>query len=179
MSYPATTYTPSAPSMPFAPKTPVPVQAHVRRPTPVAARPTAYATQAARYRDAELGTATPGQLVVMLYDKMLLTLRRARIAFDAKQIEVRCEQILKAGEMIAELRASLDHQQGGAIAKQLEALYSFMLRELLAANRTQDARKIDGVIRMASELRDAFAQVVAGGAGGAGGAGATRAARGA
>ena len=42
-----------------------------------------YAAQAARYRDAELLSATPGQLVVMLYDKMLLTLRRARIACEA------------------------------------------------------------------------------------------------
>jgi flagellar protein FliS len=124
-----------------------------------------FATQAARYRDAELQSATPGQLVVMLFDKMLLTLRRARIACEAKQIEVRCEQIVKAAEMIGELRVSLDHKQGGDISKQLDALYGFMLRELYEANRTQDAGKIDVVIRMASELRDAFSQVVTTGAG--------------
>jgi flagellar protein FliS len=123
-----------------------------------------YSAQAARYRDAELVGASAGQLVVMLYDKMLLTLRRARLACEAKQIELRCEQILSAGEMIGELRVSLDHAQGGAIAKQLDALYGFMLRELMEANRKQDARKIDGVIRVASELRDAFAQIVAQGA---------------
>jgi len=120
-----------------------------------------YSAQAARYRDAELATATPGQLVVMLFDKMLLTLRRARLACDTKLIEERCEQIVKASEMIAELRVSLDHQAGGQIASQLSALYGFMLRELTEANRKQDGRKIDSVIRMASELRDAFAQVVA------------------
>jgi flagellar protein FliS len=122
---------------------------------------TPFASQAARYRDAELQTATPGQLIVMLYDKMILTLRRARIACEAKQIEVRCEQIVKAGEMIGELQISLDHQAGGDISKQLDALYGFMLKELYEANRKQDAAKIDVVIKMASELRDAFAQVVA------------------
>ena len=45
-----------------------------------------------------------------------------------------------------------------------EALYAFMLRELYEANRTQSVEKIDVVLRIASELRDAFAQVVAGGA---------------
>lgn len=124
-----------------------------------------FASQAARYRDAELQSATPGQLVVMLFDKMLLTLRRARIACDAKQIEVRCDQIVKATDMISELRVSLDHQAGGAISKQLDALYGFMLRELFEANRTQDGAKIDVVIKMASELRDAFSQVVTMGAG--------------
>ena len=124
-----------------------------------------FASQAARYRDAELQSATPGQLVVMLYDKMLLTLRRARVACEAKQIELRCEQILKASEMITELRVCLDFEAGGAISKQLDALYAYMLCELTEANRTQDARKIDVVIHMAGELRDAFATIVAQGAG--------------
>ena len=144
--------------------------------TPRAATPTAgygasaygaspLATQAARYRDAELLSATPGQLVVMLYDKMLLTLRRARVACEAKRIEERCEQLLKATDMVTELRISLDHEQGGAISTQLDALYGFMLRELFEANRQQDPAKIDVVIKMAGELRDAFSQVVATGAG--------------
>ena len=153
MSHPALaqTYAPT----PFSPSA---AALGARRYGQPAASP--FTTQAARYRDAELQTATPGQLVVMLFDKMLLTLRRARIACEAKQIEVRCEQIVKAGEMITELRVSLDHQAGGDISKQLDALYGFMLKELYEANRKQDAAKIDVVIKMASELRDAFSQIV-------------------
>ncbi|MBV9880270.1 MAG: flagellar export chaperone FliS [Gemmatirosa sp.] len=121
----------------------------------VAASP--YAAQAARYRDAELASASPGQLVVMLFDKMLLTLRRAKVACEARQIEERCEQILKVTDMVTELRLSLDHAQGGAISAQLDALYAFMLRELFEANRRQDAAKIEVVLRIAGELREAFA----------------------
>lgn len=119
---------------------------------------------ASRYRDAELASATPGQLVVMLYDRILLTLRRARAAADAGRIELRCESLLSASEMITELRLVLDHEQGGAIAANLDQLYGFMLRELTEANRLQDAARIDVVLRIAGELRDAFAQVVASGA---------------
>jgi flagellar protein FliS len=153
MSHPALaqTYAPT----PFSPSA---AALGARRYAQPAASP--FASQAARYRDAELQTATPGQLIVMLFDKMLLTLRRARIACEAKQIEVRCEQLVKAGEMITELRISLDHQAGGSISQQLDALYAFMLKELYEANRKQDSAKIDVVITMASELRDAFSQIV-------------------
>jgi flagellar protein FliS len=117
---------------------------------------------ASRYRDAELASATPGQLVVMLFDKLLLTLRRARLAADARKIELRCESLLSASEMITELRCNLDHAQGGAIAANLDQLYGFMLHELAEANRLQDGARIDVALRIATELRDAFAQVVAG-----------------
>lgn len=151
MSFSAPTYAP-------APKT-------AARPIAMPARPATaspYASQAARYRDAELLAATPGQLVVMLYDKMLLTLRRARVACEAGRIDERCDALLKVSDMVTELRISLDHDAGGAISAQLDALYGFMLSELLQANRQQSVAKIDVVLRIAGELRDAFAQVVAG-----------------
>ncbi len=127
--------------------------------TPPAGSP--YAAPASRYRDAELLAATPGQLVVLLFEKMLLTLRRGRLACEARRIEERCDLLLRAHDMIAELRVSLDHANGGDISPQLDTLYAYMQGELLAANRDQQTARIDVVIRMASELRDAFATVVA------------------
>lgn len=126
---------------------------------PAAARPAAnpFAAQANRYREAELSSATPGQLVVMLFDKLQLTLRRARVALDAGRVEERTEHILKAHDMLAELRCCLDFEQGGAISVQLDALYAWGLGELIEANRRQDGAKLDGVLRMAGELREAFA----------------------
>lgn len=128
------------------------------------AAPSAYATQAARYRDAELAAATPGQLVVMLFDKILLTLRRARVAAEARRIEERVELLLRANEMIGELKISLDFEQGGQIARNLDALYAFSMRSVFDATRTGDVGTIDTVVRVLSELRDGFAQVVAGAA---------------
>ena len=148
------------------------LRAHPGNPYGAPARPVAaasphgspYASQAARYRDAELASASPGQLVVMLFDKIILTLRRARLAIEARKIEERVELLLKASEMISELRLSLDFEQGGAIAQNLDALYAFSLRQLFDASRSPDVAKIDGVLRVMSELRDGFATVVAGGA---------------
>jgi flagellar protein FliS len=115
------------------------------------------AMPAARYREAELLSATPGQLVVMLFDKMLLTLRRARMAMEAGEIEQRTTQILSAIDMVTELRVSLDHDQGGFISRNLDALYLFMAQELHAANRHRDVKRIDVVLKIATELREAFA----------------------
>jgi flagellar protein FliS len=176
MSFPATSPYAAAARSSLA----TPAGLPARPVVPAGRAPAAYASQAARYRNAELESASPGQLVVMLFDKILLTLRRACVAIEARKIEERVELLLKANEMISELRASLDFEQGGAISQNLDALYGFSLRQLFEASRTGDVAKIDGVVRVMSELRDAFAQVVAGlgtGAQGASGAPALSATR--
>ncbi|GLC25342.1 flagellar export chaperone FliS [Roseisolibacter agri] len=161
MSFPATSPYAAAVRQSFASPAGLPA-----RPVAAAAgrAPAGYANQAARYRNAELESASPGQLVVMLFDKILLTLRRARLAIESRSIEDRVELLLKANEMITELKVSLDFEQGGAIAQNLDALYAFSLRQLFEASRTGDAAKIDGVVRVMDELRDAFAQIVSSGA---------------
>ena len=131
-----------------------------------AARPAAapaaspYGGQAARYRESELMSATPGQLVVMLFDKILLTIRRARVAIEGRNVEERCENICKAHEMVTELRVTLDHEAAPEMSAQLDALYAYMLQELTEANRLQDVKKLDVVLHMATELRAAFAGAV-------------------
>jgi flagellar protein FliS len=124
-----------------------------------AAQPAAggYASQASRYRDAELASATPGQLVVMLFDKCLLTLRRAEAAFAAGDVEARVEHVCKAADMVTELRASLDFEAGGDISTQLDALYGFALGELFAANTRREPARLGPVRHVLGELRDAFA----------------------
>ncbi len=116
-----------------------------------------YASTAARYREAELASATPGQLIVMLFDKCVLTVRHAEQAFAAGDVAGRVDHVCKAVDMVTELRGSLDFAAGGEISVQLDALYAFVLRELFAANREQDPGKLVPVLRVMGELREAFA----------------------
>ncbi len=124
---------------------------------PYGAAAVGHSATGSRYREAELASATPGQLVVMLFDKCLLTVRRAETAFAAGDVEGRVEQVCKAADMITELRASLDFEAGGAISTQLDALYAFVLGELFAANRHQDPARLTPVLRIVGDLREAFA----------------------
>jgi flagellar protein FliS len=118
-----------------------------------------YTKQAARYRETEVLTATPGQLVVLLYDHLLTSLRRARAAMEAGNVELQGECLEKSRNVLTELLVTLDRERGGEVAANLGALYSFLLGELVQVGIRADMRRLDRVTNMIAELRDAFAQL--------------------
>ena len=118
-----------------------------------------YSRQATRYRETEVLTATPGQLVVLLYDHLLLSLRRARTAIAERNGDAQSESLEKARNILTELLVTLDRERGGEVAANLGALYSFLLGELVQVGIRPDVARLDRVTHMISELRDAFAHV--------------------
>jgi flagellar protein FliS len=126
-----------------------------------------YSNAAVAYREREVLTASPAQLVVIVYDHLLVNLRRARMAHDARNNEVRVESIAKAREAISELLVTLDVERGGEMAQGLRSLYAFVLSELVDAGMRHDAARLDRITKMVSELRDAFATLVGGQSSGA------------
>jgi flagellar protein FliS len=77
------------------------------------------------------------------------------------KIEQISKAILKTQEIITELMASLDFEQGGEIAKNLFSLYTWFNQELLAANINQDPRRIASVRNMLNDLRNAWNEIIA------------------
>src|SRR4051812_15196950 len=115
---------------------------------------------AATYREREVLTASPVKLTVMVYDHVIVNLRRAQLAHAAKNIEATVEATGRARDGITELLATLDMERGGAIATQLRSLYGFMLTELVNIWRRNDASaRVGRLIGMVSELREAFATI--------------------
>jgi flagellar protein FliS len=121
-----------------------------------------YSRQASRYRETEVLTATPGQLVVLLYDHLLVSLRRARAAMDAGDADLQSETLEKGRSVLTELLVTLDRERGGEVAENLAALYSFLLGELVQVGVRADGARLDRVTHMIAELRDAFAQLSVG-----------------
>jgi flagellar protein FliS len=119
-----------------------------------------YSNQAAAYRQREVAAATPGRLLVMVYDHVLANLARATVAHNNKLLEARVEAIAKARDGVSELLATLDMEKGGAISVQLRALYAFVLNELVEAGMQFDDAKVARIAGMIRELRDAFATIV-------------------
>jgi flagellar protein FliS len=115
------------------------------------------------YRDISVLSASPGQLVVMLYDNLLVGLRRTRMAMEAGNVELRGQNLAKCRDIVAELLSTLDHAQGGEVAANLSALYAFFLTELLDIGRTGDVERLDRVTGCVQELRDAFSQIASSG----------------
>lgn len=118
-----------------------------------------YASQASQYQEVAVRSASPGQLVVMVYDHLLLNLRRARLAVEQGNAELRATALDRARAALGELLATLDMERGGEIAGQLNGVYAFLLGELTDFARRPSVARLDRVIGMVDELRSAFAAV--------------------
>ena len=114
------------------------------------------------YQKNNISTASQGRLVVLLYEGAIKHLVAAKSLFkdDNKlkpnQIEEFGLHIKKPKAIITELQVSLDMEKGGEIAKNLMSLYLFFNEELLSANINQDKEKIDSVLKMISDLAQAW-----------------------
>jgi flagellar secretion chaperone FliS len=117
------------------------------------------ASQTAAYKQQSILTATPGQLVVMLYDGCLRFLHQAAFAMrDGKPVEAGA-RLSRAEAIIDELLETLDLEQGGIIASRLQGIYVFCQRHLLEARGAADPEMIEKVGELLGELRDAWAQI--------------------
>jgi flagellar protein FliS len=83
---------------------------------------------------------------------------------DPSRIEQISKHILKAQEIITELTASLDFEEGGDIAKNLLSLYSWFNQELLGGNIEKNSQRIIAVRDMIAVLRSAWADILTRGA---------------
>jgi flagellar protein FliS len=114
----------------------------------------------AAYRRGTVLAATPGELVVLLYDGARRFLRQAAVAIRDGEVE-RAHNTLRRGErIIRHLDGTLDFEQG-ELPQRLHAIYLFCLRDLNAARMSQDPAKVEQVSELLGDLRDAWSQVAA------------------
>jgi flagellar protein FliS len=122
-----------------------------------------YAAAKHAYTESTVMTAPPERLVVMLYDGAIRFLTQAAAAARASNLQVTRERTRRALAIIDELNLSLDVAQGGAIAQDLRSLYLFCKRHLSeTAVAGNPEAGCDAVVRLLSELREAWDQVAAG-----------------
>lgn len=122
---------------------------------------TAMARAAHAYQQTHVQSRSPLELVVMLYDGALRFAGEARAAIDRQDLPAKREAISRALAIIAELQNTLNIQDGGAIATQLDGLYAYVNTRLLEANMQSDAAALDEVTRLLTPLRDAWQQIAA------------------
>ena len=89
---------------------------------------------AKNYKQQQIQTATPAQLLILLYEGAILNVKKASAAIDSGNLSDKGLYIGKTHDIINELNTSLNHEVGGDIAKELERLYNFMVTQLLKAN---------------------------------------------
>jgi flagellar protein FliS len=118
-------------------------------------------SSSAAYKQQSILTATPGQLVVMLYDGCLRFLHQAAYAMREGNVTESGARLSRAEAIIEELLATLDLEKGGVVASRLQGIYVFCSKHLIEARLARDPEMIEKVSELLSELRDAWAQVAA------------------
>lgn len=101
-------------------------------------------------------TATPHALVAMLMDGALEKIAIARMHMENAQVAQKGEHVSWAISIIAGLRASLDREQGGEIATNLDALYDYMERRLLEGNLRNDTGMLDEVSGLLRRIKSGW-----------------------
>jgi flagellar protein FliS len=114
----------------------------------------------ARYLGNSITTASPQQLLVMLYDRLALDLERAQEAVLAGDRAEASAQVQHAQDIVFELLASLkvDLWEGGP---RLAALYDWLIRELSQSLIKPEANRIGSCRSVVEPLRDAWRQAAA------------------
>jgi flagellar secretion chaperone FliS len=123
------------------------------------------ANYARTYQTQAVLTASPGQLVLMLYDAALRFLAQARAALEGDQndwhrFEVINEKIKRTQNIISELRGTLNHNASAEIAADLDRLYEYYNRRLFEANIKKDVSPVIEVEGLLRELRDGWAEML-------------------
>jgi flagellar protein FliS len=111
------------------------------------------------YRRVESESRSPLELVVMLYDGALRFVNDARAAHARKDLRARGKAISKALAIIGELQNTLDMKKGGAVAEQLDNLYTYINSRLLDVTLKNDIGACDEVHKLLTTLREAWSQV--------------------
>lgn len=118
------------------------------------------------YRQVATKTATPGQLVLMLFDGALRFLDKALVGFDLddpldSNLAIN-NNILKAQEILRELNMSLNMEKGGEFATTMRRLYNYYDLQLSQSNLRKDPSGVELVIRLLSVIRGAWAEMLTG-----------------
>jgi flagellar protein FliS len=106
----------------------------------------------------KINTATPEELILMLYDGAIKFCNQAIIAFNGTDKTKVNRLILRVEDIIREFQLSLNHDYD--ISKNFNALYDYMYRRLVEANVHKDLEALKEVLGMLRELRDTWKEAM-------------------
>ncbi|MEZ6185793.1 MAG: flagellar export chaperone FliS [Planctomycetota bacterium] len=91
-------------------------------------------------------TGTALDLVVLLYERAILDVKRAREAAEAGEWRESGEQLSHARQIVLELLSSLDRERGGEVAENLASLYVFCSSNLLPPASSEGVQAASDVL---------------------------------
>lgn len=114
------------------------------------------------YRSRRVDTASPLQVLVMLYQELLRRIEVGATCIDEGERAEAVPHFHRAREILSELSAALDPRAAEKLCADLGAIYAWSMGELVAAGRTGDALRARKVARVIQPLLDGFQSVSTG-----------------
>ena len=116
------------------------------------------------YKAQSVQTASPGKLVLMLFDGYLRFTTAAKNSFNEDDLTKKNEGInnnlIRAQNIVTELQSSLDMSVPGELPGTLYRLYDYVLHQLQQANLQKKPEPIDEADKVINELREAWAEML-------------------
>ena len=112
-----------------------------------------------QYRRTQVETASPGQLVLLMYEGCIRFASRGRLAIEAQDFEAARKNLLRAQDILAELMSGLNLEVG-EIAANLLRLYEYMYQRLVTANVKRDGAAALEVEELLRSLLPAWEEAV-------------------
>jgi flagellar protein FliS len=106
------------------------------------------------YKDQDLDTSNPREIVGKLFGAASISLRRAALEISNKHIEKSNECILKSENIIQVLDSSLDMEF--PVSAQMHELYVYMNKRMIEANAKKDIGILNEIAGLISELRETW-----------------------
>lgn len=116
------------------------------------------ANAAKLYQQNSIKTASPARLTLMLYDGAIKFCNIGIEAIEAKDVSKAHENIVKAENIILELRNSLDMKY--PVAEDFDKVYDYVYRRLYEANLNKDAEILKEATEHIKTMRDTWKEVM-------------------
>ena len=117
-----------------------------------------YSAQLASYKNAT-STVQKTKQVVLLYDAVIRFLQQAKAAIVEKNYNERLNLLEKTTNILAGLHNSLDHENGGDVAKILDSFYGDLEIRVMGVNRSNDIVECDSLIEEVKSMREAWDEI--------------------
>lgn len=113
-----------------------------------------------QYKQNQIETATPEQILILLYDGAIQFLNKAKIAMEEGNYEQFQSNIFSCEKIILEFMNTLDMELGGKLAETLYQLYDYLYNILVTASISRNIDKVDEVLHHLTGLRETWQKAI-------------------
>lgn len=115
-------------------------------------------SQFQQYNNSKVLTASPAELVLMLYEGAIKFCNVAVVGIEQKNMQKAHTNIMKAERIINHLRVTLDMKY--PVSQDFDRIYEYLDRRLVEANLKKDIAILEEILMHLRSVRDTWKEVM-------------------